>query len=455
MFSRITTVAFAALWMTLPATPADLPLSEFRARRAELMKRLPQGIVLLHATSDAVSQAAWRVHSFHQDPSFYYFSGQGSVLGAILAVDGPAQETWLFVPAKLSGLASMLPHATIMPGRHAAEKAGFDHVVDWDEFIPYIDRRLASQPSPALYVEDTEDWWSLRPLGPSIAESNPKGLAPIEDRWLLWRRAVEQRWPAATVRSAASIIQDMRLVKSAAELSIIRRLGAATTKAGLHALSFVRPGITEKEIALKVMEGCIQAGAEGPAFWPVLTSITEVEYYSNSRLRSKEIGRLDFGCDLDRYNSDVKRTIPLSGRFDAAQREVWTMFVAVYQAGLGAIRDGAKREDVFARAIGEAERWKSRMRTDMGRKAVDAVPKASRFWLLHSMGLECCEVEPDSLRAGMIVEFEPTLTVDGQEFSIEDMTLVTAGGHEVLSPVPYLADDLERAIRPGRKRSKP
>lgn len=100
-------LAFVAALMA--AHGADVSPSEFKARRAELMRRFPNGIVLLHARSDFISQTAWYQPSFHEDPSFYYFFGGGTNLSSILAVDGAKRETWLFAPTKLSGAAVPRP----------------------------------------------------------------------------------------------------------------------------------------------------------------------------------------------------------------------------------------------------------------------------------------------------------------------------------------------------------
>jgi hypothetical protein len=113
----------------LPTHAADILLSEFKVRRAELMGRLPDGIVLLHARADFASQNATYQYANHQDPSFYYFSGNGMTLSSILAVDGISRETWLFASSKLSGYAGLIPLPP--PGAATAASFGIDHAVAW------------------------------------------------------------------------------------------------------------------------------------------------------------------------------------------------------------------------------------------------------------------------------------------------------------------------------------
>ena len=90
------TLAFVvglALPIALSAQP--IPLAEFGDRRAEVLKHLNDGILLLHARSapKEMEQPGWI-----QDASFLYFTGLVNQPGAILALDGPRREARLFVP---------------------------------------------------------------------------------------------------------------------------------------------------------------------------------------------------------------------------------------------------------------------------------------------------------------------------------------------------------------------
>ncbi|MFL5382008.1 MAG: hypothetical protein ACJ8GN_05800 [Longimicrobiaceae bacterium] len=61
---------------------------------------------------------------------------------------------------------------------------------------------------------------------------------------------------------------------------------------------------------------------------------------------------------------------------------------------------------------------------------------------------------PDTLRAGMVLDYEPMFAVGGQGFYMEDMILVTAGGYEILTTgLPYTAAEIESAMRRASRRS--
>src|SRR5262245_29430468 len=124
------------------ATPAsELPVSEFRARRMEAMRRMPDGILLLPSESFEFAGDQVFLHGFQQRPNFYYFTGLASASGAVLAVDGAAKESWLFVPKELPRFGAMLKRAKIEPGPKTASALGLDHVADRKELSAFLSRR--------------------------------------------------------------------------------------------------------------------------------------------------------------------------------------------------------------------------------------------------------------------------------------------------------------------------
>jgi len=185
----------------------------------------------------------------------------------------------------------------------------------------------------------------------------------------------------------------------------------------------------------------------------------EADYrHLNRVMKAGEVARVDVGCDMDHYKGDVGRTAPVSGRFDAGQRETWELLVAAYRAGLAVFRDGVTRDAVFAASLAEVRRRQPGMKTPLGKKAAEVLlgKDGLQWWEIHGVGLDTAEGLPEVLRAGMTVDFEPIFSVEGQGFYLEDMILVTPMGHEILTPgLPYSADEIEAAVHalgPGESR---
>ena len=432
---------------TLPA--AELPVSEFRARRADAMTRVADGILLVPSRAFVFHSDQDYLASFQQGPNFFYLTGLPSAAGAVLAIDGAAKETWLFVPTKLPGIAGMLKILLVEPGEASAKQLAIDHVVDRKELPPFLARREEAKPGLLLYAPGAKDGHAF-----------PLDIA-LDDPAAAWNHALGEIWTPRNIRDADPILSAMRLVKSQAEIEVLRRVGkssAAALDAGLKSLA---PGIPQRQAEAAVVSGCIAAGAEGPSFWPwVMTGENSAfpapfqslgDYrHLNRVMKAGEVARVDVGCDMDHYKGDVGRTAPVSGRFDAGQRETWELLVAAYRAGLATFRDGVTRDAVFAASLAEVRKRQPTLTTPLGKKAAEVLlaEDGLHWWEIHGVGLDSAEGAPEVLRAGMTVDFEPIFSVDGQGFYLEDMILVTQTGYEILTPgLPYSASEIEAAIR--------
>jgi Xaa-Pro aminopeptidase len=435
------------------AGAAELPVSEFQARRAEAMRRLPDGILLVRSRSFQFHGDQDYLAGYQQDPNFFYLTGISSAAGAVLAIDGAAKESWLFVPDRLPGVAGLLNSLRLETGEASARRLGLDHVVDRKELSAFLVRRKEAKPSLFLYAPGARG----EPASPIAGALDDPGMA--------WSHALGEIWPSERMRDGSALLTEMRLVKSPAEAEVLRRVGkasAAALRAGLGALS---PGRSQRDAEARVVTACIAAGAEGPSFWPwVMTgdasafpapfeSLADYRHL-NRAMKDGAVARVDVGCDVDHYKGDVGRTAPVAGRFDAGQRETWELLVAAYRAGLAAFHDGVRRDDVFAASVAEVRRRQPSLSTTLGRKAAQTLLSEDglQWWEIHGVGLDSAEGTPEVLRAGMTVDFEPIFSVDGQGFYLEDMILVTPTGHEILTPgLPYSAEEIERAVRPSAK----
>jgi Xaa-Pro aminopeptidase len=451
-----------AAWVAIAALPAggavplapaarEVPASEFGQRRAAALKRVPDGLLLIPAR-------AFRFHSdqdylagFQQAPNFYYFTGLASAAGAVLLLDGAAHQTWLFVPARLPGLAGHLQRLRVEPGEASATALFVEHVTPRSELAGFLRRRLAERPGLYLYTAE--------PAGSGALTLD----AALDEPEAAWEYALAALWPAAQRRSAAALIAELRAVKSDAELAALRRVGQASAEALRAGLRALHAGRSQRQAEAAVVAGCLAAGAEGPSFWPwVMAGVNSgfpapmeslADYrHLNRIMKAGEVARVDVGCDVDHYKGDVGRTAPVGGAFDAGQRETWELLVAAYRAGLATLRDGVKPATVLAASLAEIQRCHPDLRTPLGRKAGALLlkPDGLSWWQLHGVGLESAEQPPETLRAGMVIDFEPMFTVEGHGFYLEDMILITRTGYEILTPgLPYTAAEVERVIGQG------
>jgi Xaa-Pro aminopeptidase len=416
------------------------------------MRRLPGGILVVAARPYGFSSPQVRTSGFLQDPDFYYFTGIETSPGAVLVIDGAAKESLLFAPTKLPGPANRIPSAKIVPGEVSATRLGLDRVLDRKELAGFLAQRRKQTPGLLLYARGITD-----------AGGSSLDMA-LDDPDASGNHALAELWSAGLLREADSVLGEMRSIKDASEIEALRRVGAASARALTAGMAALRPGRPQREAEAAVVSACIAAGAEGPSFWPwVMTGPASafpapfaslLDYrHLNRTMQAGEVARVDVGCDALHYQGDVGRTAPVSGTFDAGQRETWELLVAAYRSGLEKLRDGARRDDVFAASLAEVRRRQSSLATPLGKKAAEVLlgENGLKWWGIHGVGLEDAEGSPEVLRAGMVVAFEPIFSVDGQGFYLEDMVLVKEAGHEILTPgLPYTAAEVEGAVASPR-----
>jgi Xaa-Pro aminopeptidase len=168
-------------------------------------------------------------------------------------------------------------------------------------------------------------------------------------------------------------------------------------------------------------------------------------------MQAGELVRVDVGCDFDLYKGDLGRTVPVSGRFDAGQREVLAILNDAYLAGVQAIKPRATPREVFDATAASLGRHTSQAKSDLAREAIASALKTAR-WTLHGLGLDVWESAPEVFSAGNVLCYEPFLVAGGQAFFVEDTILVTAEGNTVLNaPLPYSPEEIEQAMQAPRK----
>jgi Xaa-Pro aminopeptidase len=421
-----------------------VPSREYQARRDRVTERLSDGILLVPSRFELKSEDQ---HGFFQNPDFYYLSGLGNALRTVLVIDGPRHRSLLFVASPPGPLARW----AITPRSGRNDSLGLDGVVSWDSLPGYLGERLRERPELPIYLTDT------------TRAERPAGIPPSFDPIALWSAALRQRFPSLAIRSARGVLDGLRWIKSPAEIAVLRQVGALSAEALRTALRTVPLARRQRAVEAAVVARCIQGGGEGPSFWPwTMTGPNAVlpgtfasfgDYHHLDRpLQAGELIRLDVGCDLLHYRGDVGRTAPVSGRFSAGQREAWELLIAAYQAGLSRMGDGVASADVIRASLERVRGLRNGLKTSLGRNAAIALlaQGGTESWQLHGVGLESAEsgARPDVLRTGMVLAFEPGLTVDGQAFYLEDMVLVRGDGSDILTPgLPYGADEIERAMK--------
>jgi Xaa-Pro aminopeptidase len=230
---------------------------------------------------------------------------------------------------------------------------------------------------------------------------------------------------------APGLVQRLRAVKDADEVEALRRACAVgdAALADLLAAGGLRPGRTEREVALDLEDRMRAHGATGPAFETILAAGTHsaVPHHRPTavELRPGDLVKVDFGALVDGYHSDMTRTVVLGAPADW-QRELHALVAEAQSAGRAALTPGAEVTAVDAAA----------------RDVVERAGRGEDFvhGLGHGVGLQIHEAPyvgktgTGALAAGMVVTVEPGVYLPGRGgVRIEDTLVVRDAGPELLT----------------------
>lgn len=266
------------------------------------------------------------------------------------------------------------------------------------------------------------------------------------------------------------LLDELRLIKDKAEIALIAEAGRITVESLLEIVPAIRPGAGEWEVEAALEAAFRRRGALGPAFASIIASgpnATILHYIENQRtMRAGELLLIDAGAQWRGYNADISRTLPVSGRFRPEQREVYDAVVRAHSAAIAEVRPGATIGAVHERA--RAMIIEALLEFGLLEGSTEEIiesglyrpffPHQTSHWLgldVHDVGDYMVEGESRELEPGMVLTIEPGLyfaptdgalpeAFRGIGVRVEDDILVTADGHEVLTPgLPTTAEEVE------------
>ena len=230
---------------------------------------------------------------------------------------------------------------------------------------------------------------------------------------------------------AGSILSDLRMVKTPAEIAKIKAACQLADATMLHASQLLQPGRTELDVLLD-LEFFIKRQGAKPAFDAIVVSgPNSARPHGKPGNRVIEIGdfvTLDLGAQLDGYNSDITRTF-VAGHASDRHREVYEQVLKAELESISFMKPGVSGKEVDARA----------------REVLDEKGLAKHFGhgLGHGLGLAVHDYgglntrSTDILEPGNVYTVEPGVYIEGfGGCRIEDDVVVTSDGVEVLTHFP-------------------
>jgi Xaa-Pro aminopeptidase len=434
--------------------PSDI--APYANRRQRLAEAIGAGVAVVPTAPERLRNRDSH-YPYRFDSHFYYLTGFTEPEAVLVLAAG---KSILFCRERN-------PEREVWDGfrygpEAARERFGFDQAHSIAELDKELERLLENQ--PALYY--------------------PIGADPEWDmRAIRWLNAVRSRARAGIaaperVQDVRAVIDDMRLVKDAHEIGIMRRAARIAAAAHRRAMQRTRPGRFEYEIEAELLHEFRRNGAQFPAYSPIVAggaNACVLHYvFNDAPLREGELLLIDAGCELDGYASDVTRTFPVNGRFSPAQREVYEIVLAAQRAAIESVRPGAAWNEPHDTAVKVLAQGLLDLK--LVTASLDEVLEKEtykRFYMHrtgHWLGLDVHDAGEykrqgnwRALAPGMALTVEPGLYIRAEDdiperlrnigIRIEDDVLVSDAGAEVLTAeAPKTLADVEALMRDARGR---
>ncbi|HJV45016.1 MAG TPA: Xaa-Pro peptidase family protein [Bacillota bacterium] len=228
------------------------------------------------------------------------------------------------------------------------------------------------------------------------------------------------------------IIEELRMIKNIVEQELIKEACKIADKAFEHIITFIKPGVTEKEVALELEFAMRKLGADSVSFDTIVASgyrsALPHGVASNKMIQSGELVTLDFGAYYKGYVSDMTRTVAVGEPSDQL-KEIYHIVQKAQLAGVSNIKAGIKGKDADA----------------LTRDIIIEAGYGEYFGHStgHGIGLEVHEGPGLSsksdviLRSGMVVTVEPGIYISQLGgVRIEDDVIITENGCEIITHSP-------------------
>lgn len=427
--------------------------SAFKARREALLRKIEGGVLILGSAPLAIRNNDVE-HEYRQDSDFYYLTGfeePESVL--ILSTVHAEHRTILFVRPRD-------PEREQWDGDRAGIE-GAKTIFGADEAYPISELR---QRLPE-YILNAEH------LHYPLQRDHNLDRCVLEVLQTTRARARGGDTAPSSICDLGSTLHEMRLIKSDAEISTMRRAIEITRHAHHAAMRAAKPGAYEYELEAELIGTYLEMGCARPAYGSIVgagANATVLHYRANrSRLNDGELVLIDAGCEWQYYASDITRVFPVNGRFSASQKALYECVLAAQQASIETIRPGATLEDVHKASVRKLTEGMIELKLIEASSVDDAMAQElyrpfymhrTSHWLgmdVHDVGAYYQKRRPRLLQPGMVLTVEPGLYVpsnlekptpwSGIGIRIEDDVLVTESGFEVLSQsIPKSIQDVEK-----------
>ncbi|UJH69267.1 aminopeptidase P family protein [Allomuricauda sp. SCSIO 65647] len=280
-----------------------------------------------------------------------------------------------------------------------------------------------------------------------------------EDRFI---EKCKRDFPAHQWAKSNPILQEIRGIKEPEEIELMQQACNITEKGFRRILEFTKPGVWEYELEAEYLHEFIRNRSQGFAYTPIIASgnNANVLHYieNNQQCKDGDLILMDVGAEYANYSSDMTRTIPVGGRFNKRQREVYEAVLRVKNEATKMLVPGTiwaeYHEEVGKVMTSELLNLGLLDAADVNNENPDwpAYKKYFMHGTSHHIGLDTHDYGAlkTPMKANMVFTVEPGIYIPEEGFGIrlEDDVVIQKSGEplNLMRDIPIEADELEELM---------
>lgn len=296
----------------------------FETNRKRLVKALPKGAIAVFNSNDHMPTNADGTMPFRQNNDLFYLTGvQQEESCLVICPDFPDKNLRevLFLREPNELLEKWEGHK--LTKKEAKEISGVN-TVRWNgDFQKVFHHMMVMGGVSSVFLNTNEHYRSS-----VVVETR-------DARFINWCKSA---YPLHRYERVAPVMANLRSIKQKREIELMQKACDITEKGFRRILGFVKPGVMEYEIEAEYVHEFIVNRSRGFAYEPIIASGVNncVLHYleNNKQCKAGDLILLDVAAEYANYNSDLTRTIPVSGKFTKRQKEVYNAVLRVMKGAM-------------------------------------------------------------------------------------------------------------------------
>ena len=428
-------------------------LKEYQQRRQDLINHMEPNSIAILASANPLLRNGDSEYRFRQSSDLHYLTGFDEARAVLVLIPGREKGECLLFCQEKDPLKELWNGRLLGPDA-AILQLGVDDafpITDIDDILPGLiegcERVYYAMGKDEQFDHRVMEWVKVVRLKVRSGVHSPGEFMVLDH-----------------------LLHEMRLIKSKAELDIMRESGQIAVRAHKRAMQVSKPGLFEYQVEAEFMHEFFRSGCRAPAYTSIVAGGANaciLHYNENNMvLNNGDLLLIDAGCEYEYYASDITRTFPVNGRFSPEQKAIYELVLTAQLAAIEQVKPGNHWNDPHDTTVKVLTAGLVELGLLQGEVDKLIESGAYRDFYMHRAGHwlgmdvhDCGNYKIDGkwrqLEPGMVLTVEPGLYVAvnnekveprwrGIGVRIEDDVAVTRSGYEVLtSGLPKTVAEIE------------